>query len=730
MLYDQNFLVQLNKQKNKIIYAKITSLQFNEYPIDTIEGRVTSGTVNIDGSSAMRRTCSLTLVTDKINLKDYYWGIKTKFKLEIGISNKINPQYPEIIWFKQGIFVITMFNTSLSINNLTINIQGKDKMCLLNGEIGGILHSSVDFGKIEQIDANGNIIIKKYPLKDIIRESIHQYGGEFFHNIIINDLDDLGLELLKYNYDDPLYLLRKVNDDTYFGGTFDGKQLCWLEKNQEPILLSEIEHYDLLVQSLTGVVSSTEFYLDKNDQQKYCAARIMKNQTAGYKTTDLVYNGDLIANVGESITSVLDKIKNMLGNFEYFYDIDGHFIFQRKINIINTVWTPQIQNEDEVIYVESNVYALNNIYNFQDNSLFTSINNTPDLTNIKNDYSVWGVKNVINNTGTPIHMRYAIDEKPYVYTSINVTAEELESYNKKYGFNIKPQKSERYSTEEYDWRELIYQMALDYQKFNHLDDFELKIIEANREDKLYFSGKTGYEQYYIDLLGFWRQLYNPDLFIKKETGVLGKDILSSFVLGQGNLSKSLILKSISNNMEHSFNLDDYYPMDAEHPFWAIKVYENPEELNFWFDFLSEGEIQHFSNQMIGNRPKAINDSKITSIYFKDTPSIIFTTIDKLQSEEKKPGYRYFLANNLDDMLSISSQGKSAKNAIDELLYKHSYCMETISINAIPIYHLEPNNKIYIFDKETNINNYYVINKITLSLNQGNNMTIIANKIIQ
>jgi hypothetical protein len=47
----------------------------------------------------------------------------------------------------------------------------------------------------------------------------------------------------------------------------------------------------------------------------------------GYRLTDLIYPGDLIANVGETITSVLDKIKNMFGDFEYFYDVDGKFIF-------------------------------------------------------------------------------------------------------------------------------------------------------------------------------------------------------------------------------------------------------------------------------------------------------------------------------------------------------------------------------------------------------------------
>jgi hypothetical protein len=44
----------------------------------------------------------------------------------------------------------------------------------------------------------------------------------------------------------------------------------------------------------------------------------------------LTYPGDLIGAVGEAITSILDKIKNMLGEFEYFYDLDGRFVFQKK----------------------------------------------------------------------------------------------------------------------------------------------------------------------------------------------------------------------------------------------------------------------------------------------------------------------------------------------------------------------------------------------------------------
>jgi hypothetical protein len=55
----------------------------------------------------------------------------------------------------------------------------------------------------------------------------------------------------------------------------------------------------------------------------------------GYFLTDLTYasgdkssvSKDLVVNAGETLTSALDKIKNMLVHFEYFYDINGKFVF-------------------------------------------------------------------------------------------------------------------------------------------------------------------------------------------------------------------------------------------------------------------------------------------------------------------------------------------------------------------------------------------------------------------
>ena len=144
MLYDKEFLLALDKEKNKTIYAKIIALNIEESPIESIEGRVTQGSINIDGASAVRRSCSLTMVAQEFDYSDYVWGMNTKFKLEIGVENNINSKFPKMIWFNQGIYVITSFNTSRSTNNFTVSLKGKDKMCLLNGDVGGTIGVQTD----------------------------------------------------------------------------------------------------------------------------------------------------------------------------------------------------------------------------------------------------------------------------------------------------------------------------------------------------------------------------------------------------------------------------------------------------------------------------------------------------------------------------------------------------------------------------------------------------------
>jgi hypothetical protein len=110
-------------------------------------------------------------------------------------------------------------------------------MCLLNGEVSGSLESSIDFGTIEEEDKNGNWIIRKLPIVDIIKNAVHTYGGEPYYNIIINDLDTYGLELLEYRYDTPLFLYRDPTKRVYENALLDGGDKIYRVYNADGVFL-------------------------------------------------------------------------------------------------------------------------------------------------------------------------------------------------------------------------------------------------------------------------------------------------------------------------------------------------------------------------------------------------------------------------------------------------------------------------------------------------------------
>lgn len=972
---DKEFLYNLNQDRHKEIYAKIISLSFDEKPLEQIEGRVTSGSINIDGTSTVRRTCNLTLIAKDVNITDFYWGVSNKFTLEIGLKNNINKEYPNIIWFKQGIYVITSFNSSLTNSNYTISINGKDKMCLLNGEIGGSLPSSIDFGKIDiyedtysevqikdytqyvankyYIYENGEYKIslnefdknKKYytkdillkqdslKLKDIIKEAVHEYGKELYHNIVINDLDNYGLELLEYRGDKPLYLLYDEAAQIYTQMVIDEDFSIG-----NGYTISTCPQYNNAIDSL----NDGRYIFTLEDGKKYSATKVEYGATAGYRTTDLTYPGDLISSVGESLTSILDKIKNTIGAFEYFYDIDGRFIFQAKKIYSQNSWNTLVNTDNNTFArdaIEESPYS----YSFEDVNLIQQFQNTPAINNIKNDYSIWGTRKGISGAEIPIHARYAIHNKPVYYrsydgntyttlemnevikmpnrqknpdglnddwwnifdwaeyykaltgdypsdrigryckettkldlNSIFPPGEKWNPNNPVFLFDVNsdgtlgftghnpwrdgvlPENScgHRYSYflnlatggnlayiykpkiptdvninyKKVDWREIIYQMALDYFKHGQEEDFLYKVQNNNLKmdglSSYYPEGETGYETFYTDIQGFWRQLYdpNPDIIYDTEGGyyseekfykvkeltneefktsgdiyyyydstldeyIIAKNLSykqciedSSFIASKTYYIKSgnNIYEKVENLTENIFNTNktnyyyqiDYYTKDKTlaldnsyhikevwNPFKekdtftcdyylkgenetdnysAVKYYWNknvvlaPEQLNFWIDFYDGNDsLMQYSIAAIGDRPKVVNDSKITSIYFRNVPQVIFTNGQDYNGLDIKTGYTYiWLDKSMQDLFSISAQGKSAEEEMNELFNNYSYCSEGVTITAVPIYNLEPNTLVYIYNEENKINGKYQVNRITIPLNYNGMMSITATKIIE
>lgn len=704
-LMDLEFLRQLDLQKNKTVYAKVILLTFNdEAPIEEIQGKITSGSINIDGASAVRRTCSLSMVTLDKNINDIYWVLNNKFKLEVGIENHIDNRYPEIIWFKQGVYVFTSINMSVQTNGYTINLSGKDKMCLLNGEVGGSINASTDFGTIEEYETldNGEIVSKttRIPIIEIIKNAVHVYGGEPMHNIIINDVNNYGLELLEYRGDEdkPMYMLRHTETQTIDNMTFNGKQKKYLiEKNADNpnatrISIEEINpKFDLI--SHTEENPQVVYVEIKNNEgaitgyNSYNAIQLDYGDTVGYRKTDLTYPGDLIANVGESLVSILDKIKSTFSDFEYFYDIDGRFIFQKKKTYINESWNNLLMSEKE-IYAQDSMHTSSTTYSFENGVLLTAFTNNPNINNIKNDFSIWGKRKGVTGQELPIHMRYAIQFKPEFYKNIDGQA---------------------FSSNDYDWRELIYQMANDYFKYNHkVNNFTQLIAAANPEQ--YPNGITGYEEFYTDMQAFWREIYNPEAIGNKaESGYIELDLV-------GGVGK------INYNVQTGF---------------SEKV-EHPETLNFWIDFMSvDGEMAKYAISAIGNRSKAVNNDKVRAIYYKDTPQVLFLTqedyvnlITNMREYDNMAGYSFIrITEQMENYFSISAQGISAQDELNSLLYTHTCANESVTLTAIPIYHLQPNTRIFVKDNETGINGEYIVSKITIPLTYNGTTSIIATKAV-
>ena len=428
-LFDLDFLYELDHYRNRIVYVRIISLTSNNLPIEQIEGVATGGNITIDGSSAVRRICSLTMTTKNLNINNIYWGLNARIKIEVGLENKFNKNYPDIIWFPQGVFLITEFKTNSQVNNYVITLTGKDKMCLLNGDIGGVFNAETDIGCEEYWDHDAQKMVKEIrPLNYIIREMIHHYAKEDFGNIIIKL--EAGKEILRNKTNKTLYVIEDINDnyspvDIISSDAADTHTKYYYMGSHREIDFSNIKEgfiFHFTADEDNSTLIAGETYAlptrieDASKKNFYVIKRVLHNEDIGYRFQDLFFPEDLIAAPGDTVTSILDKIIQRFPTYEYFYNLQGQFVFQPKATYINTSWNNIISYENEN-FILPMMLARKTQYSFEGNQIITAFANNPKLNEIKNDFTVWGKKTLSSGQQVPIHMRYAIDRKPSYYVS-------------------------------------------------------------------------------------------------------------------------------------------------------------------------------------------------------------------------------------------------------------------------------------------------------------------------
>lgn len=530
-------------------------------------------------------------------------NIQNKIKVEIGEERN-----GKIKWYKQGVYIVFNRTSSKSINGYKISISARDKMAQLDGTAGGTLVASVDFS----IDADNN----KVPIPQIIREAVMHFGGELDSNIFIHDLEDRAKMLVKYIGDEPIYFNHSY---TAFSHT-----------------------------------------KDRNYFNEYSYG-----QDVGYRPMELIYTGELILKAGETVADLLKKLADYLGNFEYFYDTDGRFIFQQKKTYEQTL-SPlsELVEEDYVSTYNNQNYS----YKFINDEDIISINYNPKLSNLKNDFAVWGTKELADGQKITILYHLAIDKKPdielagqYFYQIKDKNTDLILRYEGRVAENITVSENEQATLIGkpcQEWREELYRQAL-------------------RE-----TVSSGYySQYDKEILFYWRRIFDT--------------------------------------MNESYNKDGWNPI----------LESNPEQLNYWLDFIDEfSSIGEYSVNKIGRRSQVENKDDVKYLYSKEIPELIFVTPAEVNSEGankwENAGYKTFqVPERYQDDFVMSSTGVSALDAIKDNLYKHLTFNASITITCLPKYDLELNTLVYVEDELSGIKGNYIITQFNMPLTYSGKMSI-------
>lgn len=708
-LQDKSFLLKVNQHKVKQYEAAILVLDFEtEAPIARLEGRVVSGNMSVAANSPVRRTCSLSLVFDdqtkRITDINNLIAVDKKISLSIGFENPFfhlpqYKQYGETLWFKQGIFYITKASSSISTSGASVSVELQDKMCQLNGTVGGTLPASVSFHDRIIIEDNGDTTIE-YPLiKEIIRECVHHFGGEHFSRISIEDVPDVGRIVVRYQGREPIH--------------FEGE-------NDHP--------------GISFRVGAGEYSGYPNTYYK--------GDNIGYMETPLTYPGELILKGGSTVTSVLDEIVKTLGNYEYFYDTEGVFHFRRIPNFMMTGNAPLNydvgENEAQLqsLYLPryTNTMFINE---FADSSLITNVSFSPNYSNLKNDFICWGTKNTNktsnkNSNGgteeqTMVRYHLAVDVRPkdipkplpgspeerligQNYSLCHKDIAEVKNsdtgkivrYEVKTNSTLLP-KGQEWGTTVAPSLDVVFQDLDSSYWFNWREELYRKALLA-------YGSSTEGSYYDEELLAEWRAIYDPT-------------------------SSGAKLDSFKNGWE------DHYGTGATSAPWAgyiVDVKVAPEKLRYWLDIIDTTSfIGQYGVNRIGRRSKVTENSKINVVFETHIPDVVFVeNVGDTQSMQDNIKYYISIGQTFcfvnSEQLPWFEKRNSFGTCYEEvrsMLYNYLIYNASVSLTCMPIFYLEPNAVIRLNLKDLGIVGDYVIKNISWSIGNGGTMSLSLNESI-
>lgn len=642
----ENLKQQINEQVNTTHYIKITVFSRKGTELAEVQGVVTSGSINVNGDSSIRRTGSLSMIATLVNGSEIFnitsienlISIEKEIKIEIGLENQSvkEAQLGKIYWYPQGHFIISSASVSHSVQNITISLNLKDKMALLNGECGGVFTTGVTHSPLYVQQENGEIAKEPVLFTKLIESLLTEYTYLQKDQIKINDIPETIKNIVRWTGNYPVY-----------------SQIASREGDN-------LKALELLTLKPEGAYDTYTF-----------------GDSIGYVLTDFVYptENELSSNAGETIVSVLDKIKNTLGNYEYFFDLDGNFIFQKIKGYLDDGSAEDniseaIKNNGGFDYLPST--ESKSVYNFKDNMLVSAFNNNPKYEAIKNDVHVWGVR---GDSKAAIQYHLIIDNIP------EYKAEKKKAY---------------FYTDPYDSTITRMRKPGKEQAGDILGEIDIKDYRTHMYyDYMVNGANSPYKDYGKELEENWPKIYN---FLED-----GKFKIASF---QDS-------KVFLNNMPYFFEIID------------------PKNDN------GESILENLKVSNIGRRSKVINDDKVNTLLSPDPPDWVFIEagLEKTAEERLKTLFRgenfVQLAGDLARNISLGAFVNTAYDTIRMMLHEVIGYNESISITTVPLYFLEPNTIITAKDLDIGVGTAeYIIKSFNIPLDSKSTMTIQCNKALR
>ena len=319
--------LRLIRQPSVTCFVKIEVMDKNEIIMNSLEGIISGGSLNINASSDIRRTLSFTVVPTrlqdiKVNEVSYIW-LNKNLRMQVGIKDI---RTENIKWWNQGYFVFTDTSGHYDSSQNTLQVNCADFMALLDGTRNGNLGQLQTIIPAYEEDTDTGEVLSYNYIRDAMIYTVGQLG-----RISQIQMDDIGEYKAIEDRNPTGYMEYREANPTWNCVPYDLEFSCG-----DTVLT--------IITSLRDLYPNYEAFFNVNN------TFVCQMKPSGYQ--------DPVSLTNEQIQSILLS-----------QDTENSSLSFAEVKNISEVWGEVIEAD---YYTESGVTYTNNVYNIPNSAYIDS----------------------------------------------------------------------------------------------------------------------------------------------------------------------------------------------------------------------------------------------------------------------------------------------------------------------------------------------------------------------